>query len=167
MLDTSLSAWDWTEIVNKTNYQSVWLDLGAQHDTNLILHTTYALSLAQANTDLKKKKKDLLCVSCAVWFVLVQIEAKQGWVRAAVTLGSLSAGCEPHILCSVSWMQRKTEAHASCRRLSLLTWWSQIQMWLNRETATLCGSSVSQSECRAFKIYIYVCIYIKKNILSG
>lgn len=27
---------------------------------------------------------------------------EQGWVRAAVTLGSLSAGGEPHIPCSVS-----------------------------------------------------------------
>lgn len=31
-----------------------------------------------------------------------------------MTLGSLSAGCEPHSLGSVSRMQRKTSAHQGC-----------------------------------------------------
>lgn len=47
----------------------------------------------------------------------VRYRREQGWVRAAVTLGSLSAGCELHILCSVSWMQKQTGARTTCHWL--------------------------------------------------
>lgn len=100
-------------------------------------------------------KQDLLCdcVPCAVWFYVGTDRAGQGWVRAAVTLGSLSAGCEPHILCSVSWMQRESRAHTSCHWLPPLTWWSRIpclNVWRSRNGRLICVFCVAWRKKKKF-----------------
>lgn len=78
-----------------------------------------------------------------VLFGLCYGSRQQGWATAAVTLGSLSAGCEPHILGSVSRMQRKTRA---CKTASAVAHLVQMpQMWLDHKK----GKMVCWKTCGA------------------
>lgn len=102
-------------------------------------------------------KQDLLCdcVPCAVWFTSVLIEqGRDGWEQ--LWLWGHWVQAVSHTYCAACLECRRkpglTQAVADCRRSPADPKFSP-EMWLNREMATLYGSSIGVCLCKAFKIY--------------